>query len=950
MTVEAIDPDFSDDSQLVEYEIISGNEAEYFIIEPMTGDIFIRQQLDFLVVSNFTLTVAAFDMGTPVLTNRVDVEVTVEDINTHPPVFQMSQYAISVFENITVGTSLLNVTATDIDAVEILYFLTVNAEINGSPLFNIDRQSGELSVAAMLDREIADTYELMVSAIDTGYDIVISRTVPVIVTLLDVNDNVPVFNQSDRLNVPRLLPSQQPVFQVNVFDPDLFSQFSYFIISGNDDGIFDIDSNTGLIVTNYTIPEISVDSYELLILVDDGSLNSTTNVTVYLSHNGTFCEGDLCTNITPRQARCPQEFVPTPLEQHCWALYCMNDEYRPCNETRSCILQARSCVGSCPNGMSLCPTTDTCLETPTEEMSPTCDGGNETCLVGQTLYQNLTGNRYCVATTRLPRGQRDCTGVGVVFCELLNGCSNLTAPHLCMHCPSHLVYCNDTEVCVDDSKRCCGVSGYFCDILNTCLLIGDTCELPNIAPEIEQDLILLEEVVVFDSTSIYSSLGHVVGLLLSGDDTPAVDTQGEELGIAVTGVSDINPYLGYWQYSLCSDSSNDSYGYCSEIITEWSDISYAVNNTNALFIPNNARIRFVRKSVEIEGVVWMRVKLWDGNPDGFISSESTLVRNQIPHYNTTIPFSNNSAISELSTLITVLYVPISVAPQFSPDAQLTFSTIREEERFVDNIGNTVEELTLSIYLPPPIILSTEHILGFPPPPSDSSIISYQDQLPLDIVDRYFSAVSAVNPIRGAYLDAIMLDQLPGVGLSHDPISNTTGRWQVSSDGSLANWIYLDTIIADYSQYILLDTSARVRFVPAADSFSRASIRIRPWDGIYDDSVVTVNGGFVVVMDNVAPSLISQSFGISEWQTATVNVLEISDRPIAARTVAYLNPIPYLIMYRYDKLFTVQIDREFDTVRENRATLENYLQVVLITAVNIVRIAPAQNNRYVYLVL
>ena len=944
LMVEAYDPDVSDNNQLVEYEILSGNDADNFYIERTTGNIFIKQQLDYLVQTNFTLTVVTFDMGTPVLSSSVDIEITVEDINTYPPVFQMSQYAISVLENTAVGISLLNVTATDVDAVEILYFLTVNAEADGSPLFSIDQQSGELFVANILDREVADTYELMVSAIDTGYDIVISRTVQVTITLLDVNDNAPVFNQSDHFNVTRLLPPQQPVFQVTVFDVDLFSQLSYYIISGDDDALFDIDSDTGLIFTNDTVPEISVDSYELFIQVDDGSFDLTANVTIYLSHSGSFCEGDLCTTVTVLQDNaCPGGFVPTPLGQHCWALYCMNSDYRPCNETRSCILQANSCVGSCPNGMSLCPTTDTCLDTPTQEMSSTCDGSNETCLVGQTLYQDLLGNRHCVATTALPISQRSCTGLGVVFCQLLNECSNLTASHLCMHCPSHLVYCNDTRVCVDDVKRCCGVSGYFCDILNTCLPIGDICELPNIAPEIEQELILLEEVIGFDNATIYSSLGHVVGLLLSGNNTPAVDTQGEELGIAITGVSDISPSLGQWQYSLCRDSSTDSYGNCSDITTEWFSISTSVNDTNALFIPNTGRIRFVRRSVEIEGVVWMHAKLWDGNPDGFISSESTLVRNQTPHYNTTIPFSSNSAVSELSTLITVLHIPVTVAPQFNPNAHLTFSTIREEERFVDNNGNTVEELVLNIYLPSPVILSTEDVIGFPSPPSGSSVTSYQDQLPSEVVDRYFTAVGAVNPIRRARLNAIMNDQLPGVGLSHDPINNPTGRWQVSLDGSSTDWIYLDTIIAGSSQYILLDTSVRIRFVPAMNYYGEASIRIRPWDGIYDESLVTADGDFVIVMDNAAPSSVSQ-FGINQWQTASVSVMRVLDRPIALRTEVYLDPIPYFITYKYDSLFTVQIDTEVDTARANRATLENYFQVIFIVAINILRITPTQNNR------
>ena len=446
---------------------------------------------------------------------------------------------------------------------------------------------------------------------------------------------------------------------------------------------------------------------------------------------------------------------------------------------------------------------------------------------------------------------------------------------------------------------------------------------------------------MFDSALIYSSFGSVVGLILSGNDTPAVDSQGEELGIAVTSVSDINPSHGEWQYSLCKDSSTDNYGNCSVPLTEWFSISTRVRDINALFIPSNARIRFVRKSVEVEGAVWMRAKLWDGNPDGFISSDNTLVRNRTPHYNSTIPFNNNSAVSELSTLITILFTPTIVSPTFNPDAHFTLNTIREEERFVDNIGNTTEELVLSIYLPPPIILSTEEIVGFPSSPSASS---YQSQLPPEIVDRYFVAVATVNPIRRVYLDAIMNDQLPGVGLSHDPISNASGgRWQISLNRSSTDWIYLDTIIADSSQYILLDTTVRLRFVPATDYHGRASIRIRPWDGVYDESMVTFNEGLITVMDNGAPSLIQS--GINQWQTASVNVLQVLDRPIASKTMVYLDPIPYFITYKYDRFFTVEIDRDVDIVRANRATLENYFQVVFVTGVNILRIVPAQNNRY-----
>jgi len=938
LTIEAVDPDFNS-SESIHYELISGNEGENFIIESATGNILVQQRLDFLAQSNYTLIVAAFDMGTPVLNTTVTVNIVVQDINTHPPMFTMSQYEVSILENITVGTPILNITATDIDAVEILYYLTQNAFIDGSSLFSIDQQSGVLTVVHPVDHEIVDSYELMVSAIDSGYEVVISRTVPVIVTLLDINDNAPGFSQFNYVvNVTRLLPPHQCVFQTTTIDADLMYNFSYSIIGGNDDGLFYIKDETGKIFNNDTIPETGVATYELVIEVDDGVFMSNSTVTITLKSNGSFCEGDLCTTVTRRaRGRCPNGFVLTPFRQHCWQLFCnTSSAYRPCNDTRSCIPVANSCDGSCPDGMALCPTTDLCHDL---LLSSPCDGGSVTCLIGQTLYQDIAGNRRCVRTTTLPISQRNCTGSELIFCEQLNGCSNLTAPHLCMPCPNHLVFCNDTRVCVDDVKRCCGPSGYFCDILDTCLTIGVRCELPNIAPEVTQDLIFLEEITSFDNTQVYSSSGHVVGLLLSTDNMLAVDSQGEELGIAVTEVPDIGRLFGEWQYSLCEDSTTDDYGNCSVITSEWFNISTSINDTNALFLPNNVRIRFVRKSVEIEGAVWIRAKFWDGNSDGFISNNSALVRNQTPYFNSTLPFSNNSAISESSTLITILFIPLAIPPEFSPDAHLTFNNITEEERFVDNNGNAIEELVISVNVPSPVILDTTVIRGFPSSPVDRS---YQDQLPSDVRNTYFTAVSIVNLIRRANLDALMNNQLPGVGVSHVTANDISGRWQVSLNGSLFNWIYLDTVIDGTSEYVLLGTSDRLRFIPTVDFYGQTSIRVRPWDGIYSDSRVTRDGRFIIVMDNSSPS--SSQFGINEWQFASINVLSSLERPIAFEVTAYLDPIPYFIAYKYDRVFTVQVDRDFESVRFNRATLENYLQVVFIEPVTIARIVPAQNER------
>ena len=66
-------------------------------------------------MDHYILTVRAQDSGVDSKSSTVFVYVNVLDINDNAPVFDPSSYSNEVWENATIGTSILMVSATDID-------------------------------------------------------------------------------------------------------------------------------------------------------------------------------------------------------------------------------------------------------------------------------------------------------------------------------------------------------------------------------------------------------------------------------------------------------------------------------------------------------------------------------------------------------------------------------------------------------------------------------------------------------------------------------------------------------------------------------------------------------------------------------------------------------------------------------------------------------------------
>ena len=291
LQISTSDPDSSDSETT--YSITSGDTRDTFTIDSSTGLLSLAGSLDYLSQSLFLLIVSAEDGGTPTRNSSVTVNISIEDVNNHAPLFPTSHYTVSIVENATVGSLVVNITATDFDAASITYILSLNSYLGETPLFAIDNETGVLRTAASLDREAAAFHSLLISAVDSGYPVRLSNSVPVTVVLIDLNDTPPKLDQS-RYTFPLLRYTAAGVgfAMVTATDSDLIGQeLEYDIVGDTSGGVVGVNSTNGVIFARERVPEEAIGEYELTMAVYDGEFVTTVPVTLQLISDGYFCEG-----------------------------------------------------------------------------------------------------------------------------------------------------------------------------------------------------------------------------------------------------------------------------------------------------------------------------------------------------------------------------------------------------------------------------------------------------------------------------------------------------------------------------------------------------------------------------------------------------------------------------------------------------------------------------------
>ncbi|XP_051810364.1 protocadherin gamma-A2-like isoform X1 [Acanthochromis polyacanthus] len=272
--------------------IVTGENVHYTELKTDKGILVVNERIDReQLCGDVTPCSFSFEviLENPIELHRITVEVL--DINDHAPVFPNTDKAINfeMSESAAVGVQFPLQSAEDLDVGQNAlrdYILSPNDNFILKQHANPDGSKYvEMVLQKPLDREQRSHLSLKLIAVDGGTP-QRSGTVNIDVTVLDANDNIPVFNQSVyKASVVENTVKGTRIITVNATDADSGSYglitYSLSKMKGSAADIFTINENTGTI---YVCGQIDYDKdrkYEVRVEAkDQGGLIGASKVVI----------------------------------------------------------------------------------------------------------------------------------------------------------------------------------------------------------------------------------------------------------------------------------------------------------------------------------------------------------------------------------------------------------------------------------------------------------------------------------------------------------------------------------------------------------------------------------------------------------------------------------------------------------------------------------------------
>ncbi|XP_047209474.1 protocadherin alpha-10-like [Girardinichthys multiradiatus] len=258
--------------------------------EKITPELVLQKVLDREKQSLIQFIVTAVDGGTPAKSGSMTIIVNVLDNNDNPPAFSQTLYKAKVYENVKIGTSIIRLNATDLDAGQNGQIIYSFSEVSGKEkdLFAIDGNTGCVTNKENIDFEENNAFEIRVQARDKGYSPLNSHA-KLLIEVLDENDNAPEITVTSLLNtVKEDAAIGTAIALVSVFDKDsgknaiVNCKISNYVP-------FNLESsykNYYSLVVNGPLDREKVSYYNIsIIATDEGSppLSSTSVIIVHVS-------------------------------------------------------------------------------------------------------------------------------------------------------------------------------------------------------------------------------------------------------------------------------------------------------------------------------------------------------------------------------------------------------------------------------------------------------------------------------------------------------------------------------------------------------------------------------------------------------------------------------------------------------------------------------------------
>ncbi|XP_072768492.1 uncharacterized protein [Nerophis lumbriciformis] len=243
-------------------------------------------------VSEYKIEITATDSGSPPLSSKKMISVSITDVNDNPPVFSQSSYNVYLKENGVAGSILYSVSACDLDAGEnakVSYSIVDSKvhDVSVSSYVYMNSENGSIYSMHSFDYEKVKVFHIQVQAKDQGSPS-LSTNATVHVFILDQNDNAPAViypspHAASHLRVPRTAKAGHLVTKVTAVDADSGHNawISYKVSEATDASLFTVSVYTGEVRTKRAVSEHDDSSQRLLVEVqDDGEPVQSATVTL----------------------------------------------------------------------------------------------------------------------------------------------------------------------------------------------------------------------------------------------------------------------------------------------------------------------------------------------------------------------------------------------------------------------------------------------------------------------------------------------------------------------------------------------------------------------------------------------------------------------------------------------------------------------------------------------
>ncbi|XP_041863413.1 protocadherin-10-like [Melanotaenia boesemani] len=207
------------------FRIVSGSKKQYVEVNLENGVLFVNERIDREELCEQSLS-CSFHLQV-VIENPLElyrVEIEILDVNDNSPNFPWTEFNLDISESATPGSRFPLESAQDLDvgtnslrtyllSVNEHFYLDIQTRSDGSKF-------AELVLQTPLDREQQNAHQMVLTAVDGGAP-ERSGTAQIDVTVLDANDNAPVFEQSFyRVRLAENAPKGTVVIKLNASDLD----------------------------------------------------------------------------------------------------------------------------------------------------------------------------------------------------------------------------------------------------------------------------------------------------------------------------------------------------------------------------------------------------------------------------------------------------------------------------------------------------------------------------------------------------------------------------------------------------------------------------------------------------------------------------------------------------------------------------------------------------------